>query len=364
MTASSGAPFRLPVLEARRGALEKCVYCPKLCRASCPVSNAEPSESLTPWGKMSAAFFLARGDLSLAKETTDLAWACTGCLGCRERCDHKNPVADTLADARAGLFEAGSVPDVVRALSSEREERRAERRVVVERLGHGRAASLKLLLGCGYLRYAHAEAELAVAVLAKLLGREVHVLSGCCGYTARAAGDALALAEDRADLSLELDGADRLVVLDPGCARAMLEAEGRFRPTPEPFIDLLSEHLAELAPRADERRYRYHDACQLGRGLGRYEQPRALVARVSGRAPHEFERARERADCAGGGGLLPLTNPEVSSAIADGRIAEHDRLGGGTIVTGCAGSLHRFRKSGADAIDLVTLAARGLGLTP
>src|ERR1035438_3701161 len=53
----------LPVLEGRRDALEKCVFCPKLCRSACPVSNAEPSETLTPWGKMSTAYFLAQGDV-------------------------------------------------------------------------------------------------------------------------------------------------------------------------------------------------------------------------------------------------------------------------------------------------------------
>ena len=51
---------RLPTLGARKDTLEKCVFCPKLCRSACPVSNAEPRETLTPWGKMSTAYFAAR----------------------------------------------------------------------------------------------------------------------------------------------------------------------------------------------------------------------------------------------------------------------------------------------------------------
>ena len=44
-------PFRaLPVLSSRERELELCAYCPKLCRAACPVSNAEPKETLIPWG--------------------------------------------------------------------------------------------------------------------------------------------------------------------------------------------------------------------------------------------------------------------------------------------------------------------------
>ena len=50
---------RLPMLAESKVALETCTYCPKLCRTVCPVSNAEPREALTPWGKMSSAYHLA-----------------------------------------------------------------------------------------------------------------------------------------------------------------------------------------------------------------------------------------------------------------------------------------------------------------
>src|SRR6201999_1099365 len=58
-------PLRPPLLEPHRAALETCVYCPKLSRAACPVSNVEHSETVTPWGKMSMAYFAARGDVPL-----------------------------------------------------------------------------------------------------------------------------------------------------------------------------------------------------------------------------------------------------------------------------------------------------------
>src|SRR5215472_15353459 len=97
-------PFRrLPTLEARREALETCVFCPKLCRSACPVSNAEPRETITPWGKMSMAHFAAHGDVPLDHSHAAPAWACTGCYACREACDHRNDVASTLFDARAAI---------------------------------------------------------------------------------------------------------------------------------------------------------------------------------------------------------------------------------------------------------------------
>src|SRR5580698_3720910 len=102
---------KLPLLEPARSKLETCVFCPKLCRSACPVSNAEPRETLTPWGKMSAAYFAARADVELSEAFARPAWACTGCFGCRSSCDHKNDVAGTLLDARAALIDERLGPE-------------------------------------------------------------------------------------------------------------------------------------------------------------------------------------------------------------------------------------------------------------
>ena len=367
--------------DARRSVLEKCVYCPKLCRAACPVSNATPSESLTPWGKMSTAFFLARGDVAPVAETASLAWACTGCFACRDRCDHKNPVEATLAETRAALFAEGHAPAAAREVAENAGRRAEATRESAARLRQTvatRGAPTKLLVGCGYLRKAPRQAAEAVAVTQALLDVDVDVVEACCGYPARAAGDRRGFDVAKAEMAREVEGAERFVVLDPGCARTLLQDYGETPiRAPELLIDIAAASLdrfSKIDPRAagqeeqgiegrtEASRLRYHDPCQLGRGLDRYDAPRAILQRLLGAPVGEFERARASADCSGGGGILPRTMPETSAAIADQRKAEHDRLGAGTIVTACAGSLRRFQKSGLDAIDLVTLMARGLGL--
>ena len=78
---------RLSMLDERAAALETCGYCPKLCRGACPVSEAEASEALIPWGKMSMTWYAARGDIEPDPDVAALPWACTGCFGCRERCE-------------------------------------------------------------------------------------------------------------------------------------------------------------------------------------------------------------------------------------------------------------------------------------
>ena len=64
---------RLPQLESRKADLERCVFCPKLCRSSCPVSNVDTRETVTPWGKMSMAYFVANESVALAPSFADPA---------------------------------------------------------------------------------------------------------------------------------------------------------------------------------------------------------------------------------------------------------------------------------------------------
>src|SRR5688572_16039606 len=136
---------RLPQLEPRKATLERCVFCPKLCRSACPVSNAEPRETVTPWGKMSMAYFVANESVPLEPSYASPAWACTGCYGCREHCDHKNDVTGTLFAARSAM--KNEAPEgarrVLERFGSEDLARHAR-----ERHGDGRT----VLIGCQHAR--------------------------------------------------------------------------------------------------------------------------------------------------------------------------------------------------------------------
>ena len=361
--------LKLPLLEAHRTSLEKCVYCPKLSRAACPVSNAEANETVTPWGKMSMAFFAARGDVPIDKPHADPAWACTACYACRERCDHKNEVATVLTDTRAEMFERGAAPEGAKKVVERWEERSAEAARALEALereegGGAGKDRVHVLVGCGYARRSPEVARDALRATRSLTGRPVRAVRSCCGLPLLYAGDRKGFEAAARRLAEEVEGADRLITVDPGCARALLVEYPRVGAPAvgtSLFVDLALAELARLRPLSGEEKLqnvRYHDPCQLGRGLGRFAEPRAILARITGRPPEEFQRNRLAAECSGAGGILPATRPGSSSSIAEARVAEHRAMGGGTLVTACAQSLRRFRASGEDAVDLVTLVAR------
>jgi Fe-S oxidoreductase len=210
------------------------------------------------------------------------------------------------------------------------------------------------LLGCRYAKVFPDAARAAIRLTVALAG-PVRLVNGCCGAWQRSAGAPAKADAAQARVASEIDGAKRLFVLDPRCALELNEL------SPTTLVELAARHPQRfVATPSDARRFRYHDSCALGRGLGLYDEPRRLLARVTGRAPLELETTRQLARCSAGGGVLPVSMPEVARAGAARLASEHDRLGGGTLVTSCASSLSQLQRAGADVVDLITLLESGL----
>jgi dimethylglycine catabolism B len=364
----------LPVLEGSREALETCVFCPKLCRTACPVSNAEPRETLTPWGKMSAAWMAAQGDVPLDRGHAAPAWACTGCYACREACEPRNDVAGSLLRARDAFWTAGVAPEAAERVLASFTEREADARHAARSLasqpGVDGGAAVALLIGCTYLRLAPQEARAAVSAAVAVLGEPVAIVESCCGLPLRLAASANAFGKHAQRVAASLKKHKRAVVVDAGCALALerhYEACGvRLSPRVETLVEVAARSpswMARAIPVKETRApVRWHDPCQLGRGLGLYDEPRMVLGRALGRPPDELLDCRERAPCSGAGGLLPLTMPRVAGEIASERLRAHERSGGGHVVTACASSLVALRKKaqGTSVIvdDLVSWIAR------
>lgn len=348
------------------------MFCPKLCRSACPVSNAEPRETLTPWGKMSMAYFVANESVPLSPSYAAPAWACSGCFGCREQCDHHNDVTGSLFAARSALMTAGEAPAGARRVL----ERFAERVSSLGGIGQDPRAyelvdpssPVAVLVGCEHARHGSQAGVDALRAVAQLTGSKVAILDVCCGAPLLYAGDARRFRQQGEALVRAMERRELVVVADAGCASTLrVHHPAAGLPLPVPTL-----HLAELAARevrklgriegvlAEGGPVRWHDPCQLGRGLGVYDAPRQVLSRALGRAPDEFDRRRRDARCSGAGGLLPVTMPAVARGIAEQRVADHELHGGGWIVTACASSRRSFERAGAQVVDLATVIAQAL----
>lgn len=378
MSPPGGRP-QLPLLDPHAGALESCTFCPKLCRAACPVSAADGRETTTPWGKMSDAYLVRAGSLPLEPAHAALAWACTGCRACREACDLRNEPAEALFDARAAYVAAGAVPSAVADHLAQHARRtddhaRAVDSAVLRARARGvevsDAADVAVLVGCGHAHDDPGDPLVdAIVAAARLVGGPVAALRVCCGRELFAAGDRPGFVAEAHALAAALAGKRRLVVADAECLETVRVAYPR-RGLSLPDT-LTVAHVVELAAAALPRLgrvslgpVRYHDACALGRGLGLYEPPRQVLSRITGRAPAELPRHHGWSTCSGGGGLLPVTMPDVARSIADARAEEHAAAGGGVVVTACPRSARNLRRSGVEVHLLASVIAASLAEPP
>jgi Fe-S oxidoreductase len=228
-----------------------------------------------------------------------------------------------------------------------------------------RDAETALLVGCTYARGAPREAKDAITAATGLTRGPVALVEACCGLPLLHAGDAPGFARQAQFVAAETASKKTLLVADAGCGIALRKhyrGITKLSPPVELLVERAMRDLDRLdrVSREDTGPVRYHDSCLLGRGLGVYEAPRAVLSRALGRAPDEFDTRREKGRCSGAGGLLPVTMPETSHGITNTRLEEHARNGGGRIVTSCAGSLLAFRRARANVDDLATWIARAL----
>jgi Fe-S oxidoreductase len=350
----------LPLLEPFTKQHTYCAYCPKLCRFSCPVSVAQSSETTTPWAKMTSAHHVNDGNLDMS-ETVAASWyGCSGCLRCRTHCTHRNEVAATLYAARAEAVQQGQAPKQAVAVLEQHERRsqnaaRAGSQLFAESTAEA-GPEVMYFPGCTANVLGADDAIAGWRATRALADAPVRVLADrCCGLPLLEAGDPDAFRSAASEVLSAISEASLVVFLDPGCLHALKVESVRHGLTPATdrmihLSELAVRHIDRIEPLPKPIIARYHDPCRLGRGLGVYEAPRRVLAKILGNEVAEFHQHRDDSVCSGGGGQLPRIDPETAVAIAKDRLAQHAWVGGGSIVTACPGSARQLSENGDDPV--------------
>ncbi len=360
-------------MKAHAPAYSTCAFCPKMCRFACPVAEASASEAVSTWGKMTASHLAVTGQRPLDEDAAKALHACSGCMRCTSFCKHENQVAPALFSARgvtidAGLQPRGAASTLATFTQAQNPFGRQLSTLVSARRARG-PVRYPLFPGCSTLVKADQLVDDVIEVSAAFgapMG-VAKVSSRCCGYPLYAAGAHDAFRAHARALGEVFDEVPELSVLDPGCAYTLRVVYPEFgvklKTRVLTVVEVLAEHLghAPKRPPLDEA-VGYHDACHLGRGLGQYDAPRALVARAA-RQVHEAASLRREGGCAGGGGLLPRTMPEVSVEVARRQAAEVAPGPDVAVVTACPTSRRMFERAGRRAYDLVGLLRRWMETT-
>ena len=347
-------------MTALRHEPDLCVYCPKMCRFTCPVSEVTGRDALTPGAKVSLAALCGREP----DEAAALAFAaCTGCDRCAQHCAHDNDVPAMLYAARATAVRAGVAPSfwAELALRFSKQGHGEDRDLASVRASLGETAGEAMLFpGCDALAQGGGEAREALFV-ARKLGVPLRLAPAgalCCGrkllegghpelHEAHAARVRSAVVRGRSPV--------HLVFLDPGCAHDVQESWALPAGSRVEHVTTYLARLLVAMPESDRpppltETVTLHDPCGLARGLRETVAPRALLAAAVSDL-RDPPRCGVDTSCCGASGLLPATLPEVARRIADERREEL----GGTAVTSnpaCAAAL--------GATEIVSVLARWL----
>ncbi|MFZ5444685.1 MAG: (Fe-S)-binding protein [Myxococcota bacterium] len=345
-----------------------CSFCPKMCRFACPVSEAMQTEATSTWGKMTAAHLVQQGRRSLDEATAKALHACAGCGRCSSFCKHENTVGDALFAAREGTIKAGLQPkgaaSTLATFSQAQNPFGNELQAAVATWRSDTPVRYPLFPGCTSLVKRPELIEDVLAV-SKAFGAPMgvaRVASRCCGYPLYAAGSHDAFREHARATAEALSSVPELTVLDPGCAFTFKVVYPEFGVALKTRVRTVVEVLAENLDHAPHKpplpdTVGYHDACHLGRGLGQYDEPRALLAKATTRV-QEAPSIRAEAGCSGGGGLLPRTMPEVAVEVARRQALEVAPQADVAVVTACPTSRRQFERAGKKSFDLIALLRR------
>jgi len=111
----------------------------------------------------------------------------------------------------------------------------------------------------------------------------------------------------------------------------------------------------------------FHDSCYLGRHNGVYEEPRRILASVTGRQPLEFARVGKGAFCCGGGGGRMWMEEHTGTRINRERVKEAVATGAETVCVACPYCMTMLEDGLKDAKrteirvrDLAEVVAEGL----
>ncbi len=365
-------------------AIYHCVKC-KLCS----ISSFHPTEEwlpLCPSGRFYGyQAFYAPGRLEIFREILEgelseptegllnAVYACTLCGACYEKCKQITSVEirlpELFEELRGVLVNKGWFLDTHRKIAEKIKE---TRNAYGEKDKYKYEYEAKSLYGTDVLYYIGCTARYRVPEIADSmlqifdkLGIKYQVMEDewCCGSVLLRTGqveDAKVLMEHNIE-EIKRSGAKTVVFTCPGCLKTFE------KDYPDMAVELV--HSTQLLTRLGNMKVKrlgmevaYHDPCHLGRDLGIYEEPRAVLKEVAD--VKAMKREREQAWCCGSGGGVKSAYGEFALWSAGERIKEAKGAGVEAIVSACPFCKRNLREAaeneGMKVYDVVELVNRSL----
>jgi len=352
--------------------ISRCVKCGS-CRAVCPPSILERSESLSARGRMALIKAAIDGRLPFSSIVKDRLAACTGCLACEASCPSNVPVPEIIEAAKHEAVRQSGLGIINRIVASSLKSRVAMRSLAwlapfvlhypggslqgkapgpgmgwglgADFAAKGKArGKVALFPGCAISHFQQDIGRSTITVLCAM-GYEVIVPKSlqCCGRPLLSLGDRKSAAELALHNSTLLSAleVDAVVTACASCGLTFKREYPKLLPpgvkTPR-ILDIhefiSSRGLPEKGLGAVQKTVTFHDPCHLGRGQGLCGTARDVLRSLPGLVLVEMKNADR---CCGFGGVMRVTHGRLSDAIAADKAAEIMQTGASMVVTGCPG---------------------------
>ena len=335
-------------------AIHHCVKC-KLCSIAsfhpneewlplCPSGEYYGYQAFYAPGKMEIFRAILEGEITEPSEgLLNAVYACTVCGACYEKCKQITSVElgapELFEEMRREMASKGWILDVHTSIADKIKEtknaygEKYEYKVNAETTDGN--ADVLYYIGCT-ARYRVPEIADAMLGIFDKLGLKYQVMGEewCCGSVLFRTGQVEAAKELVAHNVEEIkrSGAKTVVFTCPGCLKTF---EKNY---PDMGVELL--HSTQFLTRQGNMNLKkeglkaaYHDPCHLGRDLGIYEEPRAVLSEVAD--IKKMKREREQAWCCGSGGGVKSAFDDFALWSAAERLKEAKEAGAEALVSAC-----------------------------
>jgi len=381
---------------------------------TCPAFEQLRFEDNSPRGHNIMAFYLLEGSLKYSEQVANSVYNCTTCASCEEIC---KPMGNMIAQMggsalktllpklmrplgaelepiqtvaileamRADCVDHGFQPEPLKKMAESIEQNynpygapHANRTAWAEGLDITQIPDTVLFVGCS-IAYRRQEIAKATAKILQHADIKFAVLSDewCCGSVLLRSGN-VDTAEKMIRHNVELLKSHNVKRLVTSCAEGYM---GISKDWPRfagelPFkVMHISELLYELVSGGKikfkkplKSKVTYHDPCHLGREMGIYAEPRAVLKAIPGIELVEMYPTEHAAACCGAGGGVKVSNPDLALEIGTAKIPFIKETGATILASACPFCKTHFvdvmerAKEPIDVKDITELVAESMGV--